>query len=72
MNINKKICNYIANNWVKEAKSIRAFADVHNVNEFTVRKILSKDGYKMPIYILERICKERGIKVSEFLQLIDE
>ena len=68
--INKKICNYIANEWIKSEKSNRAFATNHNIDEKTVRKILNPDGYRMPISTLEKICESREIKISNFFLLL--
>ncbi|WP_024771613.1 hypothetical protein [Aquimarina macrocephali] len=68
--INKRICNYIANEWVDKAKSNRAFATDHNLDEKTVRKILRPEGYRIPVRTLEKICEAREIKISEFFCLI--
>ena len=69
--INKKICNYIANEWVNRAKSNRYFAIDHNIDEKTVRKILREDGYEIPILTLSRICEAQEIKISDFFKLIE-
>ncbi|MFY0602592.1 MAG: transcriptional regulator [Flavobacteriaceae bacterium] len=69
--INKKICNYIAFNWVALSKSNRAFATEHNIDEKTVRKITSPSGYRIPVVTLEKICESREIKISDFFKLIN-
>jgi DNA-binding Xre family transcriptional regulator len=71
VDINKKICNYIASEWIRKSKSNRSFALDHNIDEKTVRKILQKEGYRMPIKTLFKICEAREIKVSDFLSLIN-
>lgn len=71
-NINKKICSYIAKQWVHKSKSNRSFALDHNIDEKTVRKILKEDGYGMPVKTLKRICESRDIKLSSFFELLDE
>lgn len=71
-NINKRICNYISKKWIEEAKSNRRFADEHNIDEKTVRKILDPEGYRMPIETLEKICEAREIKISDFFKLIEK
>ncbi len=69
--INKKICNYIAINWIEKSKSNRAFALDHFIEESTVRKILQKDGYRIPVNTLKKICDARNLKLSEFFFLIN-
>lgn len=71
VDINKRICNYIALEWVKTAKSNRSFAIDHNIDEKTVRKILQPDGYRIPVKTLQKICESREIKLSSFFDLID-
>jgi DNA-binding Xre family transcriptional regulator len=69
-NVNKMICNYIAKEWITPSKSNRAFALDHNIDEKTVRKILQKDGYNLPIKTLAKICEAREVKISSFFLLI--
>lgn len=69
--INKKICNYIANEWISDSKSNRSFAIDHNIDEKTVRKILREDGYEIPLLTLSRICEAKEIKISSFFKLIN-
>jgi DNA-binding Xre family transcriptional regulator len=64
--INKKVCNYIAEEWISKSKSNRSFAIEHNIDEKTVRKILQNDGYRIPLVTLSKICEAREIKVSKF------
>lgn len=70
--INKIICNYIACHWISEAKSNRAFALDHFIEESTVRKILQEDGYRIPVTTLKKICDARGLKLSAFFELINK
>ncbi len=69
--INKRICNYIASEWISKSKSNRSFAIEHNIDEKTVRKILTKDGYRIPVKTLQKICEAREIKLSTFFELIE-
>jgi len=71
IDINKKICNYIVKEWIKDSKSNRSFAINHNIDEKTVRKILQNDGYRMPVKTLQKICESRELKLAEFFKLID-
>lgn len=69
--INKKICNYIASEWISKAKSNRVFALDHTIDEKTVRKILQPEGYRIPFVTITRICDAREIKISDFFILLD-
>jgi DNA-binding Xre family transcriptional regulator len=70
--INKKVCNYIANEWISSSKSNRSFALDHNIDEKTVRKILQENGYRIPIETIEKICEAKEIKLSTFFSLLEE
>ena len=72
VSINKRICNFIAKEWVANSKSNRSFAIDHNIDEKTVRKILKNDGYRIPVKTLQKICEAREIKMSTFFMLIEE
>ena len=67
----KKICNYIASEWVSKSKSNRSFAIEHNIDEKTVRKIVSKNGYNVTLITLTKICEAQEIKLSEFFRKLD-
>ncbi|PKQ44581.1 transcriptional regulator [Confluentibacter flavum] len=68
---NKRICNYFSTEWIALSKSNRAFALDHNIDEKTVRKILQKDGYRIPVKTLQIICEAREIKLYDFFKLIN-
>jgi DNA-binding Xre family transcriptional regulator len=72
VSINKRICNFIAKEWIASSKSNRSFAIDHNIDEKTVRKILKEDGYRVPVKTLQKICEAKEIKLSAFFILIDE
>lgn len=69
--INKRICNYIASEWIKPYESNRRFAIDHNLDEKTVRKILKKEGYRIPVRTLQKICEAKEMKLSEFFVIIE-
>lgn len=69
--INKMICNYIANEWVGKYKSYRSFALDHDVDEKTVRKIISENGYRIPVETLKKICDGNQISLSDFFKLLE-
>ncbi|CAA0153920.1 helix-turn-helix domain-containing protein [Tenacibaculum maritimum] len=70
MDVDKKVCNYIAKEWVKPSKSNRNFALDHNIDEKTVRKILQVNGYRIPLRTLTKICEARNLKLEEFFKLV--
>ena len=70
MDINRKVCNYIAKEWIKTSRSNRNFALDHNIDEKTVRKILKDEGYRIPLKTLYKICESRNLKLEEFFKLI--
>jgi len=69
--INQKICNYIAKEWIQKSKSNRSFAIDHNIDEKTVRKILLEDGYEIPLLTLSRICEAKEMKLSTFFKILN-
>ena len=71
-NVNKSICDYISTNWIKIAKSNRAFALDHNIDEKTVRRILDDKNYAMRLETLNKICESRDINLSDFFMGVEE
>ncbi|WP_129750058.1 transcriptional regulator [Flavobacterium beibuense] len=70
-NFNKAICSYITKNWIATAKSKRAFALDHGIDDKTVRRIADDaDDYKITLESLNKICEARNIKLSEFFKLV--
>ncbi len=65
-NVNRLICGFISDKWIKNAKSKRAFALDHNIDEKTVRRIVGDKKYSMRIDTLQKICESRDIKLSDF------
>ena len=72
VSLKKKICNYIASEWISKAKSNRQFAEDHAIDEKVVRRILEPEGSGVSLSTIERICEAREIKISDFFILIDE
>ena len=71
IDINKKICNYISEEWISESKSNRSFAINHNIDEKTVRKILQPNGYGIPVSTLKKICEARELNLSTFFTFLN-
>lgn len=69
--LNRKICDYIAANWIGENQPKTEFALNHNIDEKTVRRICNDKNYNISLHTLYRICEARNIKLSEFFILIN-
>jgi len=72
---NNKICGFITKEWltpwIKDGKSQTAFANAHNVEESTIRKIKGSKNYRIPVETLQKICDARNLKLSDFFKLIE-
>ena len=67
---NKAICSYITKNWISQAKSKRAFALDHGIDDKTVRRIEDEDDdYQITLETLNKICEAENVKLSEFFKL---
>lgn len=67
---NKVICSYITKTWISSAKSMRAFALDHGIDDKTVRRIADEeDDYRISLETLNKICEAKNIKLSEFFKL---
>lgn len=67
---NRKIVDFIANEWISQAKSQRSFALDHGIDEKTVRSIKNDENYKISLETIIKICEARSIKLSEFFKLV--
>ncbi len=70
MDVNKKVCNYIAKEWISDSKSNRIFALDHNIDEKTVRKLLKEEGYIIPVATLYKICEAKEITLEDFFKKV--
>lgn len=75
--MNRKISQYIYNEWILKSPSQRFFADSHSIDEGVVRKIKNAaknqdfSEYDMPISTLEKICSSRDLKLSDFFRIVE-
>ena len=73
--VNKKICDYIVKEqltpWLKDNKSQTSFANVHNVEESTIRKIKGNKPYRIPVETLYKICDSRKLSLEDFFKKIN-
>ncbi|MFD2891363.1 hypothetical protein ACFS5J_04975 [Flavobacterium chuncheonense] len=68
---NKKIVEYIRDNWVVPTNNNSLFATEHNLDEKTVRRIKDDSDYKISLITIMRICEARNLKLAEFFKLMD-
>ena len=68
--LSRPICDFIANEWISKAKSNRAFAIEHNIDEKTVRRILEDPKYSIQLETLAKICEAKSLKLWEFFKLL--
>jgi len=73
--VNKKICDYIVKEWlapwIKEGKSQTSFANSHNVEESTIRKIKGNNTYRIPVETLYKICEARKLSLADFFKKVN-
>ena len=70
--LNRKICDYVATEWIGETQAKTEFALNHNIDEKTARRICNDKNYTITLFTLNKICEARNIKLSEFFKLIDK
>jgi DNA-binding Xre family transcriptional regulator len=70
--LNRKICDYIAAEWIGDIQPKTEFALNHNIDEKTARRISNDKNYTITLYTLNKICVSKNIKLSEFFKLIDK
>ena len=71
ISINLKVSKAVEKQWIRYYPSNRSFATAHDIDEKTVRRILSDESYSMTIETLEKICSAEGMKLSDFFKLIN-
>ena len=69
--LDRKICDYIAKEWIGETQAKTEFALNHNIDEKTARRIYNDKNYTITLYTLNKICEARNVKLSEFFKLLE-
>jgi len=69
--IDQYVCNFIKEEWMKDVKSYREWGRQHGVHEATARKIILKEGYKIPVSTIKTICFYKQIKMYDFFKLVE-
>ncbi|QBZ98861.1 helix-turn-helix domain-containing protein [Flavobacterium sangjuense] len=67
---NRKIVDFIKNEWISTASSQSSFAVDHNLDEKTVRRIKNDPDYKISLDTIQKVCEAKNLKLSEFFKLV--
>jgi len=68
---NRKIVEYIRDQWVVPLNNNSKFATEHNIDEKTVRRIREDEKYQISLITIMRICDSRNIKLADFFKKIE-
>ncbi len=68
---NRKIVEFIRDNWLADSQSNLSFANSHGIDEKTVRLIKEDGNYNISLKTILRICEAREIKLYEFFKLVN-
>jgi hypothetical protein len=69
--VDKYVCNFIREEWMKDVESFREWGRQHGVHEAIARKINLKEGYKIPVSTLKTICFYKQVKMWDFFKLVE-
>lgn len=67
---NRKIVEFIRDNWVVPLDNNSLFAKEHFLDEKTVRRIRDDETYQIGLITIMRICEAKNIKLSEFFKIV--
>tara|TARA_R110002050_G_scaffold24083_3_gene64272 strand:+ start:28834 stop:29133 length:300 start_codon:yes stop_codon:yes gene_type:complete len=67
----KYVCKYLSEEWLIDGKSAREYGRLYGVHHHTIEKIMEKDGYNIPLFTLSIICFNKGVKLSDFFEMVE-
>ncbi|MEG1667209.1 hypothetical protein [Chryseobacterium sp.] len=67
---NRKVVEFIRDNWVITMNNNSQFATENNIDEKTVRRIREDDTYQISLITIMRICEAKNIKLSKFFEMV--
>lgn len=67
---NKKIVQYIRDEWVIPLNNNSKFAVDHNIDEKTVRRIRDDENYQISLVTIMRICDGKNITLARFFEMV--
>jgi len=73
--VNKYVCNFISKKWIinrRDSKgklvTMRQYAKDCNLATSTITKILTPDGYSIPLATINSICQKEQVPLSTFFK----
>ena len=67
---NRKVVEFIRDKWIIPYGNNSKFANDHNIDEKTVRRIKEDDTYQISLLTIMKICEAKEIKLSKFFEMI--
>ncbi len=68
---NRKIVEFIRDNWVIPMNNNSKFANEHNIDEKTVRRIREDETYQISLITIQKICEAKELKLYEFFKMVN-
>ena len=68
---NRKIVEFIRDNWVIPMNNNSQFANEHNIDEKTVRRIREDETYQISLITIQKICEAKELKLYEFFKMVN-
>ncbi len=68
---NKKIVEFIRDNWVIPMNNNSQFANENNIDEKTVRRIREDETYQISLITIQKICEAKELKLYEFFKMVN-
>lgn len=67
---NRKIVEFIRDEWVVPLNNNSKFAVDHNIDEKTVRRIRDDEAYQIALLTIMRICHGKNITLASFFKMV--
>ncbi|REC49190.1 hypothetical protein DRF62_19600 [Chryseobacterium piscium] len=67
---NRKVVEFIRDEWVIPMNNNSQFATENNIDEKTVRRIREDGNYQISLITIMRICEAKNIKLSKFFEMV--
>ena len=68
---NKKIVEFIRDNWVIPMNNNSLFVNENNIDEKTVRRIREDETYQISLITIQKICEAKELKLYEFFKMVN-
>ena len=67
---NRKIVEFIRDEWVIPLNNNSKFAVDHNIDEKTVRRIKDDENYQIALLTIMRICHAKNLTLANFFKMV--